>query len=424
MEYSRTKIDKAGDRLAKGTSKNADEYLDSEIIFDEYRKIFIEPLTEITLKLHSWLIEFKCDFYIAERLKRKPQILRKLRRFSARLTQLQDIGGVRVIFDDNNLIDQFIIFIKEKISKGHFFKIERKTDYREKGRDDSGYRAVHLILSRNDVTIELQLRSQIQHNWAERIERTSVIYGHYLKELDGEQIVLDYFKLLSDVFHEIECGRKPSNEMIEYLEKIRIKSEEAILISDTRNVFNSNVNETFIKSMIGRDALLKGKFHNWLIVFNWKEGRFENWQVVEGKSDDAIKMYSELEKKWNAEDGYEVVMIGSSDVSMIRKTHSHYFGIDSYDTVLQSIDDSLLNFKKRSEFDHDARILLQCLYRRGNWNVKRVSYDTLKNHYCREIKNIDDSINILEALGFIVKMTQGKSYSLNVKKRKDIEKYV
>jgi hypothetical protein len=270
----------------------------------------------------------------------------------------------------------------------------------------------------------LQLRSQIQHNWAERIERTSVIYGHYLKELDGQQIVLDYFKLLSNVFHEIECGRKPSNEMIEYLEKKRSESEEVILISDERNIFNSYVNETFIKSMISRDASLKGKFHNWLIVFNWKEGKFENWQVVEGKSDNAINIYSELEKKWNAEDGYEVVMIGSSDVSMIRKTHSHYFGIDNYDTTLEAIDDSLLNFKKRFDFDHDARIVLQCLYRRGNWNAKRVSYDTLKNHYCREVKNIDDSINILENLGFIVKIPQGKSYSLNVKKRKEIEKYI
>jgi (p)ppGpp synthase/HD superfamily hydrolase len=97
MEYSRTKIDKAGDRLAKEIWKNDNEYLDCEIIFDEYRKVFIEPLTEVTLKLHSWLLEFGCDFYIAQRLKRKPQILRKLKRFSIRLTQLQDIGGIRII---------------------------------------------------------------------------------------------------------------------------------------------------------------------------------------------------------------------------------------------------------------------------------------------------------------------------------------
>jgi hypothetical protein len=192
----------------------------------------------------------------------------------------------------------------------------------------------------------------------------------------SEQV--QYFKLLSNVFHEIECGRKPSNEMIENLEKASVESEKIIRDSDTRNIFDSYINETFIRSMISRDAALRGKFYNWLIVFNWKEGKFENWQVIEWKANDAIRKYSDMEKKWNAEDGYEVVMIGSSDVSTIRKTHSHYFGIESYDTILQSIDDTLLSFRKRNDFDHDARIVLQCMYRRGNWNTKKVSYDTLK----------------------------------------------
>jgi ppGpp synthetase/RelA/SpoT-type nucleotidyltranferase len=424
MEYTKGKIDKAGEHLSKGTWKDDDDYLNCEIIFDDYRKRFIEPLTEITLKLHSWLLLFGKEFYIAQRIKRKPQILRKLKRFSVRLTQLQDIGGVRIIFSDYHIVDQFLLFVKEKLSKGRFFKIIKETDYREKGRYDSGYRAVHLIISRNDVVLELQLRSQLQHNWAERIERTSVIYGHFLKELEGDKLVLDYFKMLSNIFYEIESGRKPSDEIVENLEKIRIESEKIISSSDKKNVFNSSVNESFIKGMISRDAALKGSFYNWLIVFNWKEGRFENWQLIEGKSIEAINSYKELEKKWDEENGYEVVMIGSSDVSMIRKTHSHYFGIDNYDTILQSIDESLLSFNKRGEFDQDARIVLQCLYKRGNWNNKRVSYDTLKNHYCREVKDIDSAINLLETLGFITKTSYGNNYSLNTKKRTEMEKII
>jgi hypothetical protein len=424
MGYSRTRIDKAGEKLAKEIYKNTDDYVDSEIIFDEYRGMFIEPLTETTIKLHSWLKDFGTDFYIAQRLKRKPQILRKLKRFSIRLSQLQDIGGIRIIFNDNNLIDQFVIFLKEKILKGRYFEIVKAKDYRETGRDDSGYRALHLILSRKSVVIELQLRSQIQHNWAERIERTSVIYGYYLKELDGDIIVLDYFKLLSNIFHEIESGRKPTNEMIEHLEKRRFECESIILNSDKKNIFNSFVNETFIKSMISRESGLKGFFHNWMIVFNWKKGKFENWQIVEGKSDKVIELYVDLEKKYTADAGYEVVMIGSSDVSTIRKTHSHYFGIDNYDNILQSIDDPLLSFRKRNDFDHDARIVLQCLYRRGNWNVKKVSYDTLKKHYCPEVKDIDTALDILENLGFVIKYPRINAYSLNMKKKESIEKYI
>jgi (p)ppGpp synthase/HD superfamily hydrolase len=58
-----------------------------------------EPLTETTIKLHSRLKDFGTDFYITQRLKRKPQILRKLKRFSVRLLQLQHIGGIRIIFN-------------------------------------------------------------------------------------------------------------------------------------------------------------------------------------------------------------------------------------------------------------------------------------------------------------------------------------
>jgi ppGpp synthetase/RelA/SpoT-type nucleotidyltranferase len=170
MELTKTKIDKAGERLAKNTWKTDEQYLESELIVDAFRKMHIEPLTEITIKLQSWLMDFNKEFYIAQRIKRKPQILRKLNRFSTtRLSQLQDIGGVRIIFEKNKYIDEFTIYIKNKISKGRYFSIEREYDYREKGREDSGYRALHLILIRKDEKIELQLRSRIQHNWAEKI---------------------------------------------------------------------------------------------------------------------------------------------------------------------------------------------------------------------------------------------------------------
>jgi len=421
MELTRTKIDKAGERLSKETWKTEEQYFESELILDEYRKLHIMPLTEITRKLQSLLIDFSEEFYIAQRIKRKPQILRKLKRFSARLSQLQDIGGIRIIFENNKHIDRFIDFMKNKISR--YFSIERETDYREKGRDDSGYRAMHLILMRKEVKIELQLRSRIQHNWAERIERTSVIYGYYLKEMEGAKEVLDYFKLLSNVFYEIECERMPHNNMIQHLESKRLECEEIIRLSDKKNVFNGFVNEEFFGAMVSKDAVLRTTFHNWIIIFDWNTGQFQHWLLVTGKSDDAIETYVGCEKKWSEEKGYEVVLIGSSDPLTIKKTHSHYFGLEPYADILQSIDSDLFNFKNREEMDAGARAVLQCLYHKGYWNAKKVSLDTLKKHYCGDVPNINLAINILENMGFVIR-TMKDSFSLNIKKRKDIEKYV
>jgi hypothetical protein len=243
-----------------------------------------------------------------------------------------------------------------------------------------------------------------------------------LKELEGDQEVLGYFKLLSDVFCEIECDRKPSKSSIENLENKRMECEEIIKLSDKKNIINSFVNEPFIKAMISRDAKEKAKFHNWIIVFDWNTGQFLRWLVI-GKSDDVITTYVDYEKKWSADDGYEVVLIGSSDPSTIRKTHSHYFGLEAYADILQSIDSDLSNLNNHEKMDSGARAVLQRLYNKGYWNKKKVSFDTLKNHYCGGISNINKAINLLEDMGFLVKSMKD-SYSLNIKKRKEIEKYV
>lgn len=114
MALTKSKIDRAGFALAKDTFRDAEEMIELEDVFDEYRKSHLEPLSETTLELQKWLNEYGHDYYIAQRLKRKPQIARKLNRLSVRLTQLQDIGGCRIILEKNELIEQAIDFLKKE----------------------------------------------------------------------------------------------------------------------------------------------------------------------------------------------------------------------------------------------------------------------------------------------------------------------
>lgn len=182
---SKTKIDKAGLALAKNKFKDEIEYIELEEAFDEYRKAHLQPLSETTLELQQLLANYGAPYYIAQRLKRKPQIVRKLNRLSVRLTQLQDIGGCRIIVHRNSDVDKLLKYLRDSVGAQNVFTIDRTTDYRKIGRDDTGYRALHVILKRSGVFLELQIRSRIQHYWAESIERTSVIYGYHLKESEG-----------------------------------------------------------------------------------------------------------------------------------------------------------------------------------------------------------------------------------------------
>jgi len=424
MEISKTKLDKAGESLAKEKWKDDAEYIIFDDIVDEYRKLHLEPLTKVMLKLQEWLSEFERSYYIAQRLKRKPQIIRKLKRFSVRLSQLQDIGGCRIIFESNDDIDDFITLMSSKLIKGRYFSIERIVDYREKGRDDSGYRAVHIIAEKDKTKLEIQIRSRIQHYWAESIERTSVVYGYYLKELEGNEVVLDYFKVTSNIFHEIESKRRPTNEQIKELDELRTCSEKIIRDSDKRNIFDSFVNEAFIKAMISRESSLKGNFQNWMIVFNWNTGAFNYWEVIPRNSEAAIRKYADYEKKWKANEGYEVVMIGSSDVSTIRQTHSHYFGIETYDKILEDFGASVVGFSKRNIIDSDSRQILDKLHRHDNWGTNKCSLGTLKNHYCAGLLAFEESMDVLEKMGLVVSYGLKGPVSLNIKKKVEIESFI
>lgn len=427
MTVSKRKIDKAGKILSSQKWNSDEEYIQMDDIFNEYRIKHLKPLSEVTMKLQEWLSSFSEDYYIAQRLKRRPQMLRKLKRFSVRLTQLQDIGGCRIIVKNNNKVDELLKHIKNKLVKSKYFKLIKIVDYREKGRDESGYRSVHLIIEREKCTLEIQLRSQLQHFWAESIERTSIIYGCHLKELEGDLSVISYFKAESNVLYEIECGRKPTDSQIKDLDRQRLLAEKIILEKNNYKLLVKGINHKFMTGMIMKESRLKGKIHNWLLVFNWKSGEFVEWSVVERNPIKANERYKEKEKLYGNVEGtsnYEVVLIGSSNAATIRHTHSHYFGIEKYDSILQKIDESLLTFEKRNEIDETSRIVISSLYKKEYWGVKKAEINTLKKRYCSNVKNLDDILEKLFSEGYILLNSKKGYVSLNIKMKQRIERIV
>jgi len=425
MEISKTKIDKSGLALSKDIYKDEVDFIELEEVFDEYRKSYLLPLTETTLELQDWLSTYGNRYYIAQRLKRKPQIISKLKRLSVRLTQLQDIGGARIIVENNQDVEKLYQYLVDKIHKQKKIKILRVADYREKGRDITGYRALHLIFTRNKCNLELQIRSRIQHYWAESIERTSVIYGYPLKEQKGDPSVINYFQRLSDIFYEIEAGREPSTAHKIQLDHIRKISEEIILNSDKHNVFDSYVNEDIIKTLSSIEKSQNTTFNNWIIIFDWNTGTFVNWDIVDRNPDEAIKSYVKNEKSFPAEHGYEVVLVGSSDVATIRQTHSHYFGIETYDNTLENLDQAVIGFSKRMDIDVGARQILHCLHRRHAWGSKKtIRTATLKNHFCKTVITFDSSLAILVEKGLVLMPSASGPVSLNLGKKTEIDQYL
>lgn len=424
MKLSKTKIDKAGLALAKGQYKDEVEFIELEETFDDYRKAHLKPLSETTLEIQRLLSNSGAEYYIAQRLKRKPQIIRKLKRLSVRLTQLQDIGGCRIIVEKNKDVDLIATFLRDKASAEAGFNITKVTDYREKGRDDTGYRSLHVLMEREGRSLELQIRSRIQHYWAESIERTSVIYGHHLKEKEGDPEVINYFKHLSDVFFEIEAGREPSTAQKLQIDALRQSCEQIISSSDKHKVFDSFVNEGIIKTLTEKESRNPSGLNNWILIFDWNLGAFVSWDIVSPNPDDAVAAYVHYENQYPADHGFEVVLIGSSEIATVKQTHSHYFGIESYTSILESLDSSILGFTRKIDIDIGARQILACLHRRHFWGKKTIQEDTLKNHFCKNVITFDSSLQTLLGKHLIIRSNLNNGYSLNISKKSEIEQYL
>lgn len=102
-------------------------------------------------------------------------ILAKLRRQTIRLSQMQDVAGCRLLVSNLREQDRVVATLKSHLAELGPVLIDDR-----RARPSFGYRAVHLVV-RCDRLVEVQVRTQMQHLWAEFSESMAVIYGDEVK---------------------------------------------------------------------------------------------------------------------------------------------------------------------------------------------------------------------------------------------------
>src|SRR5690606_19804775 len=157
MAISKSQIDRLGDRLKSGSHSESDLRL-----LDEYRRSFGEAYDVVIQTLRR-----RGESPTGRRAKSTLSIVEKLRRESLRLSQMQDIAGCRIVVE--NIVEQDM-----RVGRlcGDFGRrIGAIVDRR--GNPSQGYRAVHVIVKVDDKLIEIQVRTWLQHLWAELSEKLS-----------------------------------------------------------------------------------------------------------------------------------------------------------------------------------------------------------------------------------------------------------
>jgi len=182
-----------------------------------WRSTHAYPLALVTPGVRNWVDqEAAGPVIVGQRLKRHDRMLEKLLRFpSMRLTQMEDIAGCRAVLPTPVEVEAVARRIHRK------WDVRAVSDYRQSGKPDTGYRALHLIVMRRERLVEVQLRTSEQHDWAEAVEWASSRSGHNLKDGEGPADLLEYLKLVSDAIWRRECGLPDDDEVIARLESMR-----------------------------------------------------------------------------------------------------------------------------------------------------------------------------------------------------------
>jgi ppGpp synthetase/RelA/SpoT-type nucleotidyltranferase len=115
----------------------------------------------------------------SSRVKTIGTILEKLERYGGSwLKSIQDLGGMRIVGSfDRRGQDEVVAQVVELFSDGD--RLPRVVDRRRE--PSHGYRAVHVIVFIRSLPVELQVRTELQHEWAELFEKLADQIGRGIR---------------------------------------------------------------------------------------------------------------------------------------------------------------------------------------------------------------------------------------------------
>ncbi|HTT96319.1 MAG TPA: RelA/SpoT domain-containing protein [Solirubrobacterales bacterium] len=201
---SKRRVNRAGERLREfwdGEPVEDDELTTEIKVVLAWRAQFAGPIGLTMPGLRNWVGRYSSmSITPVQRMKRLPRIVEKLSRHPGmQLARMQDIGGARAVLRNREEVDRVYGRITRK------WKVDRVSDWRQEGRPDSGYRALHVMVAKHDTisdqdrVVEIQLRTEQQQRWAEVVSQTEDRLGFALRDGDGPTELVDYFRMASDV---------------------------------------------------------------------------------------------------------------------------------------------------------------------------------------------------------------------------------
>lgn len=326
---SNTDVTKAGEIIRSymentnlRTAKE-EEFINALLILRKYRENHAPCLKIVSNLLKEKLerLEVDKESIIASRTKRLESISMKLVRLSStRLSQMEDIVGIRVTLSNIESLENFINDeVHCEISNSNHIESKiRINDYIKIPKSD-GYRGIHQIfrckVKDKTFRLELQIRTKIQHEWATIVEILGSLYRSSFKAGEGEEKYLRFLQLTSVLF-SIEEKSPPIPSYAELTPAdvcIRLNElEKELKIIEKLKSVNS------IKLL---EKSFDAKYYLIQLDLESRETRVLHYSDGKRANED----YYRLEKTYKESDKFDVVLVSVDDVNKIEEAYPNYF---------------------------------------------------------------------------------------------------
>ena len=233
LKFSKNQVDAAGKAIIQ-KELSSDCYEHALEVISNWRATHNLPLVSIRKVLTMRAKRIDPNALVVHRIKRLPAIKLKLEIMKElKLSRMQDIGGCRVILKSSKDVNKlFLGFIESPLSH-HLHNFD---DYIMDKPKSSGYRGIHLIYRFHSDTyqeyqnlrIEMQLRSIIQHAWATAVEIVDTFTQQALKSNIGKADWKRFFQLMGGALALTEGTTPVPNTPTEWDTLVKESREYAI----------------------------------------------------------------------------------------------------------------------------------------------------------------------------------------------------
>lgn len=322
--FTRREVDRAAALLAAGKVIAPEQVDQALLVIGNWRAAHAFPLNTFQMGLRQAAQKVQAGALIAQRLKRLPTMLDKLRRMpKTTLTRFQDIGGCRAVVTS---LAQ-VLALRERYRRSRMkHKLVRERDYIATPRA-SGYRCIHLVYryvgragsAHDGLQIEIQLRTRLQHAWATAVETVGTLLEQSLKSSEGSADWLRFFALVGSAFAFVEKSpavpETPSSPAMLALEIRRLQAK--LKVKDTLDTYRHALKAT--------EQRAKGESALYLLSLDPTAKRLTVMAFGAGKIAAATDAYAEAERQLPSRPGAQVVLVGSRSLEALRKAYPNYF---------------------------------------------------------------------------------------------------